>query len=95
MTFRLKKTKQEILSLFRRTYNGKRNIMTPILIEVGTLPGGFVYELSRGEDHHWFYPMYGITVLSATGAETDRSEGGFDKEEAYSRLKEMGAERAE
>lgn len=61
-------THSQIAALFKRTYNGKRNFMTPYLVEYGQA-GRLVYEISKGE--FMGKTLYGVTVLSLDGRRMD------------------------
>lgn len=67
----------KIKRIFKNTYNGAKNFITPEVIGYGKR-NGYIYEISKGE--FMKKDMFGLTVLTVDGNKTDKNNS-FDSRE--------------
>ncbi len=78
--------REVMASLFRRVFNGHRNIMTPTLVEfIDT--GVYVVELSKGD--FLKRPLFGVTVLTYGGGKTKLDKSFQSEATAREYIEEM------
>lgn len=81
----------EIADIFQKRFKGEVNIMTPNIIQLGSIKGEYVYEISHGAG--CFVPnVYGVTVIPVIPDESkeEYSNGGFTSiEEAKRYIQEV------
>jgi hypothetical protein len=81
----------QIASIFTLAYRGKRNFMTPNIVERGYVDN-LVYELSWGEGIMPRTRMYGVTVLTRRGEKMDDlNKGGLSLFDAHRHIEMLPA----
>lgn len=76
-----KMTQSQMKKIFKKTFNGNSNFITP-KVEKYIDTGDYIVEISSGDRIFSNGTMYGVTVLKKDGEQTELSEGGFEYDEA-------------
>ena len=84
--------RDQIATVFFGAYNGKRNFMTPNVVQYGTA-GEYIYELSTSDSLWQGMKPFGVTLLYPNGAKPDATNIGMvSRSVAKAYLASLGAD---
>ena len=74
-----------IEEMFKKKFNGERNLMTPDIIEYGRIKESLlIYEISEGD--FLGKDIYGLTILEMKGNELERR---YDLSQSFDNMNEL------
>ena len=86
------RTGAEARALFRRTFKGQPNFITPN-VEAYGFAGRYAYEISSGRAIFGDGKIYGVSVLTETGERTDKGQSFRTRKEADDYVRELRADK--